>query len=65
MLLAQNVEQQRGYRVITEVEVFQMYAALSITDILEHQVELILARHDESHIIMLVEVNAQIPHLTH
>ena len=42
-LFAQQVEQQRGYGVVAEIEVFHVDAALGLTDCTEHIVELFLS----------------------
>ena len=43
-LLAQDVEKERGNGVVAEIEILQMDAALSLTNGLEHIVELLLTR---------------------
>ena len=44
-LLAQDVEEQRGDRVVAEVEIFEMDAALGLADSMEHVIELLLSGH--------------------
>jgi hypothetical protein len=44
-LLTEDIEQQSCDRVVTEVEVFQMYTTLSMTDGLKHVGKLFSARH--------------------
>ena len=42
-----------------------MNATLCMTDVVKHQVEFVLTRHDQSDIIMWVEGDANSLHLTH
>ena len=42
-LLAQQVEEQRGYAVVAEIEILEMDAVAGLTDGGEHIVELLLA----------------------
>ena len=65
VLLAQYVEEQRGDGVVAEVEVLQVYALLGLSDILEHQFELVVSRLDDGGLILVGEVNAELPHLAH
>ena len=64
-LLAQYVEQQRGYRVVAKIKILKVYTALGLSDILEQKVELILTRHNQLYLVMWVEVNTNSFHLAH
>ena len=56
-LLAQNVEKERGNGVVAEIEILQVDAALSLTDGLEHIVELLLTREQQRHTIVVRETD--------
>ena len=61
--LPENVEEQRCDGVIAEVEVFQVNAALGLSDGLEHIRELVFARHEQFDVVALCEVHAEVLHL--
>ena len=56
--LSEDVKQQHGNRVVSEVEVLQMDAVLCLTDSLKHIVKLLLTRHQERHAVVLCKVDA-------
>ena len=49
----QNVEQQRGDRVVAEIKVFEMYAAFSLTNGMKHIVKLFLPTHEQGYCIIV------------
>ena len=57
-LFPQDIKKQRCDRVIAEVEIFQMYAALGLSDGLEHIRELVFARHEQFDVVALCEMHA-------
>ena len=61
--LAEQVEEQKGYGVVAEVEVLQMDAFPGLPDGLEHIVELLLPAHQQVNIITLGKLPAVCLHL--
>ena len=63
VLLTEDVEEERGDAVVAEVEVFQVYALLGLTDVGEEVVELFLSAHQQLYLIVGSEANAVVLHL--
>ena len=61
--LCEYVEEQRGYGVVAEVEVFQVYAASCLADGFEHVVEFLLSAHKQRHGVVVGEFHSMFPHL--
>ena len=62
-LLSENVKEARGDGIVAEVEVFQVNAALCLPNGLEHIGELILAGHQQLHMVVGGESDTLLPHL--
>ena len=61
--LPEDVEEQRGDGVVTEIEVLQMHTLLGLTDILKEPLKLLPTRHEQFHFVVIGEMNAQCAHL--
>ena len=64
-LHAQNVEEEHGDRVVAEVEVFQVDAALGLHDGVEHVVELLLTRQQQGDAVVVREADATVAQRLH
>jgi hypothetical protein len=56
-LLAQDVEKERGYGVVAEIEIFQVDAALGLTDGSEHIVKLLLSGEQQRDAVVVGEAD--------
>ena len=52
-LVAQQMKQQAGNGIIAKIEIFQMYAASSLSDGFEQVVELLLTVHEQRHAVVM------------
>ena len=59
--LPQQVEQQHGDGVVAEIEVFQVDAALGLTDGTEHVVELLLSGQKQGDAVVVRETDVLLP----
>ena len=60
--LGKDVEQQRGYGVVAEIEVFQVYGVSGLPDGCEHVVELLLAVSEQGYSVVMRECDTTFPH---
>ena len=50
---SENIEEQVGYGVVSEIEVLHVYAALCLADLLKHIREFLLTRHQQLHAVLM------------
>ncbi len=61
--LGQEVEEERGYGVVAEIEIFKVHAAARLLDGLEHVVKLLLSAHEKRHAVVVRERHALLSQL--